>query len=263
MHWSKDHDILLVREVLAVDPYSEPKGSKERSKLWEEIAIHLNAVPDPQFSVTTRAVRDRVNLVLMKKYKKRMADEEKASGIAVDAPTEFDSAMEQICEKADAADKDHENLSKENKAKIEKEKKEAEEMRNKALERVGETRKRKEDADHGAYADSKQPAKRGRRSGLETVEYLRELSENERKIKQEELELRRQEKAAQEKREQDYQQQQLRQQEQQQAIFASLQEQQQKQLQQINQMQLAMMQQQQQQSQALLAVLQELAKQKK
>ena len=120
MHWSKDHDILLVREVLAVDPYSEPKGSKERSKLWEEIAIHLNAVPDPQFSVTTRAVRDRVNLVLVKKYKERMADEEKASGIAVDAPTKFDSAMEQICEKADAADNDQENMSKENKARLRK-----------------------------------------------------------------------------------------------------------------------------------------------
>jgi len=29
MYWTKDHDLLLIREVLAVDPYSQPKGSRE------------------------------------------------------------------------------------------------------------------------------------------------------------------------------------------------------------------------------------------
>ena len=44
MYWSKDHDLLLVREVLIVDPYSQPKGIRERVKLWEEIALNLSAV---------------------------------------------------------------------------------------------------------------------------------------------------------------------------------------------------------------------------
>ena len=43
-----------------------------------------------------RSVRDRINLVLIKKYKK-MADEVKASGIAMEPLSEFDRAMEEIC----------------------------------------------------------------------------------------------------------------------------------------------------------------------
>lgn len=72
MYWTKEHDILLVREVLAVDPYSQPKGSRERAKLWEQIAINLNAVSMPRFTVSLRSVRDRVNQVLIKKYKKKL-----------------------------------------------------------------------------------------------------------------------------------------------------------------------------------------------
>ena len=44
-----------------------------------------------------RSVRDRINLVLIKKYKKKIADEVKASGIAVEPLSEFDRAMEEIC----------------------------------------------------------------------------------------------------------------------------------------------------------------------
>ena len=33
MYRTKDHDLLLVREVLTVDPYSQPKGSREGPKL--------------------------------------------------------------------------------------------------------------------------------------------------------------------------------------------------------------------------------------
>ena len=65
MYWKKDHDLLLVREVLTVDPYSLPKGSRERAKLWEEIALNLRAVSEPRFSFSVRSVRDRVNLVLI------------------------------------------------------------------------------------------------------------------------------------------------------------------------------------------------------
>ena len=81
-----------------------------------------------------------------------MEEEKKASGLAGDPPTEFENAMEEICEKFNAADKEQQNLSKGKKEKIEKDK-EAQEMRNKALERVGETRK-KQPLD-GAYPDVK------------------------------------------------------------------------------------------------------------
>ena len=142
MYWTKDHDLLLVREVLTVDPYSQPKGSRERAKLWEEIALNLSAVSEPRFSVSVRSVRDRVNLVLIKKHKRKVAEESKASGIAVDEPSEFDAAIEEICEKAEAAQREQQMISEGKKTSAEKEKKQAEDMRAKALEKVGETRKR-------------------------------------------------------------------------------------------------------------------------
>lgn len=70
MYWTKDHDLLLVREVLTVDLYSQPKGGRQRARLWEEIASNLSAVSEPLFSVSLRSVRGRVNLVLIKKQKK-------------------------------------------------------------------------------------------------------------------------------------------------------------------------------------------------
>ena len=259
MYWTKDHDLLLVREVLTVDPYSQPKGSRERAKLWEEIALNLSAVSEPRFSVSARSVRDRVNLVLIKKHKKKVAEESKASGIAVDEPSEFDAAIEEICEKAEAAEREQQMISEGKKANAEKEKKQAEDMRAKALEKVGETRKRVVGDDVSEEPEKKE--KRTRRSGAETIVYLKEKSEKEFKIRQEELELRKQEQCAQVKRQEEMTQQLIHQQEQQQTMFANLQQQQHQQLQQLSQMQMTIME-QQQQNQAPVAVLQELAKKK-
>ena len=245
MYWTKEHDILLVREVLAVDPYSQPKGSRERAKLWEQIAINLNAVSMPRFTVSLRSVRDRINQVLIKKYKKKVAEETKASGITVDEPSEFDIAMEEICEKAEAAERDLQMMSEERKANLEKEKRQAEDMRAKALEKVGETRKRE-------ASDDVKKEKKARRSGADTITYLKERSEEEFKIRQEELELKKQEQRSQTKQQEEMTQQLIRQQENQQVMFANLQKQQSEQLQQLSQMQMAIMQQQQQ----LLTVLQ-------
>ena len=129
MYWSKDHDLFLVREVLIVDPYSQPKGSKERAKLWKEIALNLSAVSEPHFLVSMRSVRDHVNLVLIKKHKRKVAEEREACGIAVDEPSEFDAAIEKICKKAEAAERDQQMISEGKKANAEKEKKQVEDMR--------------------------------------------------------------------------------------------------------------------------------------
>ena len=82
--------------MLTVDPYSQPKGSRERAKLREEIALNLSTVSEPRFSISVRSVRDRVNLVLIKKHKRKVAEESKASRIALDEPSEFDAAIEEI-----------------------------------------------------------------------------------------------------------------------------------------------------------------------
>jgi len=50
--------------------------------------------------------------------------------------------MDERCEKAEAAERDQQVISEERKASLEKTKKQAEHMRAKALEKVGETKKR-------------------------------------------------------------------------------------------------------------------------
>lgn len=82
-------------------------------------------------------------------------------------------------------------ISVEKKASAEKEKKQVEDIRAKALERVGETRKRVVGDEVSEEPEKKE--KRTRRCGAETIVYLREKSEKEFKIRQEELELRKKE----------------------------------------------------------------------
>ena len=85
---------------------------------------------------------------------------------------------------------------------------------------------------------SEEPEKRTRRSGAETIVYLTENSKKEFKIKQEELELKKQEQCTQVKHQDEMTQQLIHQKEQQQTMFANLQQQQHEQLQQLSQMQM-------------------------
>lgn len=111
MQWTKEHDDLLVKEVLALDPYSSPKGSTERSNVWDSIAGHLNACSHVKFAVSGRSVKDRLQLVLIRNYKRKMSEEIRASGIEVDGLSDFETAMEEIAEKFDASGKDAANQS--------------------------------------------------------------------------------------------------------------------------------------------------------
>lgn len=152
---------------------------------------------------------------------KKIADGEKAPGIAVDEPSEIDVALEEICKKSDASDRDQQAISKERRDKVEKEQKEAEDIRAKALEKVGQTRKRVL-ADDDTDADSNSKSQRhGRRTGGETISYLQQ---KEFQIRLEEL---KQQLASQQKQQKDMAEQLVRQQEQQQTTFANFQQQQQ------------------------------------
>ena len=71
MIWLENHDIVLLREILHIQPWSQRHGSVERGQLWDKIAVVLNSLEGMNFKVTTRSVRDRYTL-LVKKYKKKM-----------------------------------------------------------------------------------------------------------------------------------------------------------------------------------------------
>ena len=74
-----------------------------RSGIWEKIADNLNKCSVPKFTVDKRSVCDHVGN-LVNKHKKKLRDEEKATGIAPDEPSEPDNALDTIIALEESAD---------------------------------------------------------------------------------------------------------------------------------------------------------------
>ena len=181
MVWTERNEILILREILHIQPWIHRHGSVERGQAWDEIAAILNSlVEEPFFKVTPRSVRDRYSL-LVKKYKSKWRAEDKASGIAP-SYTEIDEALYDLIERFDEADAARQKATAEKKSKVEEELVQAQNMRNASLETFGETRKRKEnDTGEGSQ-------KRSRRStSNDFISYFSEKHERETSLRQEEL----------------------------------------------------------------------------
>ena len=236
MEWTQECDLLLLQEIVVSQPYKFKPSTRDRGQVWEGITARLNATELFHDRLRNkRAVRDRYQL-LSKKFKNKMAEEEQASGISPEM-TETDKLLEQIVEQFEESERDAGEQSEKNDQNKENERKKAEEMRNRSMEKLGETQKRKATAE-----DGQQITPRKRSSGSETLVYLREKAEREFELRQEELEVKKKEQSAQLQMFQ-YMQQQLQQQQQQQ--------QQQMQVQ---------IQQQQLQNQMLLALIEKITK---
>ena len=114
---------------------------------------------------------------MQKDFKQKRAFEERASGICPDEPDELEQALEDVTE----MEKDQqEQLSiGESKKRLFLEKETAETMRKRAMERMGETRAR----------ENVKRQKRESMGGGETVEYLKKKKEQERIMREGELEV--------------------------------------------------------------------------
>ena len=62
MDWTEEHDIILLREILAQDPYSYKTRSREHGQV-QSIADVLNSMQQLQFKVTSRFTRDHLNVL--------------------------------------------------------------------------------------------------------------------------------------------------------------------------------------------------------
>lgn len=195
MDWTEKHDVLLCREIIVSEPFKFKKGSLEKGKVWTDVAESLNSCRDLQFKVNQRSVRDRFAL-LQSKFKSKNSADERSSGTSV-TPTELDELVYEVMEKENAA---AENLESEgtSKSKMEADRSKAEEARKRAMERVGQTKRRQGE-------DGECQPKRKRRSGNETLEYLRERAHAERALREKELEVKKIELEAQARRAEDSQ----------------------------------------------------------
>lgn len=184
MLWTAKHDELLCREILVVNPFSGTKQrTVQRGAKWELIAGNLNKIQDIYFKVSQRSVRDRYNL-LAKQLRAKLHKEESASGIVPDM-SEVEKAVEQVIEMEDASDLEQQEISDEKMEKENKDRADAETMRMKAMETLGQTKNRmcKE-------GEASKPVKR-RSNGSDAVNYLREKSQAMNEWRKEELELKR------------------------------------------------------------------------
>ena len=164
MEWTPQHDRALLDEMSVSEVFQYKKGTPERGQVWDSIAANLNAVEYPKFKVLKRSCRDRWTL-LRGKYQKKMTNEIKASGIDVEV-NEIDTITEELIGKEDAAV----STGGKDKKKVEEEKKAAEQIRKKAMERLGESSKR-------CGADGEvEVKKKKRKSSSEAVKFLREKS---------------------------------------------------------------------------------------
>ena len=190
--WTKEHDNLLCREVLSVNPFSAKKNSNERGKLWEEISTNLNTTSGVRFFVTKRSVRDHLN-ILIKRYRKKMNTEERSTGVSPE-PTELDQALADIIEMEEVASTSQEIDEAVIKEKEDTDKQKAESMRKMPMEKLGETQKRAVEE-----GEQENHIKKKRRSGNETISFLREKAESEKALREEELAIRRKQQELEEK----------------------------------------------------------------
>ena len=138
MVWTDVKDELLFREILLCEPYKFQARTKERRNVWKIIANNLNIMADENFAGDQRAVRERFALIA-KKFEEKIKEQEKTSGIAPPELSELEQALEEIISRLKEAQ--HEVDA--NDSKIGYDKRKAEDIRQKALETFGQTKKRK------------------------------------------------------------------------------------------------------------------------
>ncbi|KAK2546700.1 hypothetical protein P5673_033686 [Acropora cervicornis] len=156
--WTESKDLSLLRTIAAEGIFVNTKaGSRER-------------------------VRDRYH-ILAKKWKAKVAAEEKESGGGEKDMTEVEVLLEELVDLESESEKVAEQQNEAKKAAAAKEKKQATEMRQRALERFGETRKRQPETEK---EEGKKETKR-RRSGGGALEWLKEKGESLRELKEKEL----------------------------------------------------------------------------
>ena len=177
MKWSLKHDTIFGRELLSWELWKYRSDTREQRNCFEEKSKILNNIKEPQFCVSQKSLRDRLK-ILERDCKARKREAERGSGISPEY-REIDQIMEDYLERRDEEEAKQGKESTEDRNKEYQEKASGQEMRERAMERLGQTKKRN---------GNDEPRKKRHKSN-ETLDYLREEAERECKIRQDELEM--------------------------------------------------------------------------
>ena len=162
MVWSEARDLAMLKEVAAEGVFVQRMGTRDWGTAWQNVAKLLNVVDG--FNVTPRAIRDRYNLA--KKLKAKLAREVRESGGGDDGMSEVEKLLEDLMEVSEESGRKCEDLSDAKKQAAENEKKLALEMRDRAMERFGETRKRLTEVQSEGKKGEEKEKIRGRYNGM-------------------------------------------------------------------------------------------------
>ena len=193
MIWSDEKDIIMMKEVSAFGVFSHKSGSRERGAAWRDVGMKLNQYDSTAFFADDmqRAVRERF-AVIMRKYKQKNNAEFKATGLGGDEMTEYDLLLEDLIEQSNDADLRQETESAGKKAANERELAKAKDIRETAMERLSETRKRKKDLEEDD-TECGSSSKKSRRSSSDTLLFLKEKLEADKAYKSQDIEEKRNE----------------------------------------------------------------------
>ncbi len=129
--WREKHEIFLLREVIIHEPYKFKVSSKERGAAWTAIASELEG--GFGMKVNQRSVREKFSRMI-ESFKKKEAVERRASDVKY---SEKDQALLDILERMAECDEINEQERQRQNQDLE-----TAEMRKRAVERLGETKKR-------------------------------------------------------------------------------------------------------------------------
>ena len=143
MCWTEEHHKVLVREIIANNPFdgTTKKGTPARGAKWNAVINQLLQIREPSFKVglDQKAVRNRYNLLALK-YRQKIKEKERASEISIPELTELEKGSEVLVEWEDAIDLAQKQTAAQKK-RTKEEKTNAEEFRKRAMERLGANRR--------------------------------------------------------------------------------------------------------------------------
>lgn len=163
MEWTEAHDLILAKEVRALEPWIFKARTVDRGK-WNAITDRLNNETSVTFHVKKKNLQEHFKL-LLDKFKAKRKHQAKLSGVDIE-DSEMDILMEEILEKWEEAEAS--NLGCTRKEKPDSDRAIGEEIWRKACEKLGETSKR------NAGEKAEPVAKKSQRSASETLDFLRE-----------------------------------------------------------------------------------------
>ena len=138
MEWSLNHGTIFGRELLSWELWKYRSGTRERGNSLEEICKILNSIKDPQFCVSPKGLRDRLK-ILERDCKARKREAERGLGISEEY-REINQIMEDYLERRDEEEAKQNKESAEDRNKEDQDKATGEEIRERAMERLAQTK---------------------------------------------------------------------------------------------------------------------------